>query len=72
MYSIEVPYSSTDTSSTIRRSYKTHLIGHSANNGSITLFEAFNRAFHLYGDNECLGERAIDSLGNASPFLFKS
>lgn len=72
MYSIEVPYSSTDTSSTIRRSYKTHLIGHSANNGSITLFEAFNRACHLYGDNECLGERAIDSLGNASPFLFKS
>ena len=71
-YSAEVPHTATSESSAIRRSYKAALIGHTAFEGCKTLFELFERAVTLHTDSACLGERYIDSIGNITPFLFKS
>ena len=72
VYSVEVPFTETPSSSPIRRSYREELIGHNAVHGCKTLFETFQRACILFKDNSCLGYRYKDSCDRICPFAFLS
>ena len=72
-YSISVPDTGTDTSSTIRRTHKSELVGKQSLHGCMTLYESFARSIKLYLGRRCLGQRPIDTLsGSPGLFLFRS
>ena len=73
VYSIAVPDTGTDSSTPIRRTHKSELVGKVSLHGCLTLYETFCRSALLFPRRRCLGQRPIDTL-NGSPglFLFKS
>jgi long-chain acyl-CoA synthetase len=56
----------------IHRSVDPELQGRTSLNGCNTLYETFQRSISLHPNQPCLGERLIDSNGNAGPYIFKS
>lgn len=62
MQSFAVEFSVDEHSGPIRRSIKRDLIGQTAFNGCLTLFETFQYSVNKFGTRPCLGERSCSTL----------
>ena len=73
MYSQCVPHTGSSSSTLIRRTHKSDLIGKLSWKGSLTLYESFCKSAKQNLDRRCLGQRPVDTLnGTAGLFLFRT
>ncbi|CAM9453232.1 unnamed protein product, partial [Heterosigma akashiwo] len=69
-YSITVPGSETETAGAIHRANFDGVGPELSLFGCYTTYETFRRGVSLFPQNPCLGYRAIDAHGQASPYIW--
>jgi hypothetical protein len=74
-YTVVLPNTETETKGSTRRcGLGPHVAGgpQLALCGCYTSYEVFRRGVMQSPDRPCLGHRAVDSAGNATPYMFQS